>query len=135
MSKGDAAAYEWELTHGNVAAGRIYGTFYEPSGGALMQRYITGMSTGWNVLAYRGPSPVKDADSDHYRNSPTEVTSTAGTTFTGTYTNNAADVRIGFRDDTPAGQAFEGTLCHVAIFAGEVDLTDVYAAAALEGWF
>ena len=138
LSKGDAGVYEWEMSHGNVAAGRIYCTTYAPGGAALTSEYLDGayaIGTDWVAMCWRTVSPVRSGSMGHYQNSGTlNATATSGTNFAGTYTNGVADVIIGQRADLPSGQGFDGALAHVAIFPGLVDPTTIMAAAVAAGY-
>ena len=136
VTKGAAAAYEWELTLNSGAAGRLNWQIYTPDGSNRSLYYVAGIpETNWTAIAVRVPSTAQGADLDIYVDGSTELTSTGpGTTSAIAPANGTAPVRIAQRGDTVAGQHFDGAIAHVAIFAGEVDVSSLFTAALADGW-
>lgn len=137
VTKGNTSNFEWEL-HANNTAGSRFSVQLYGSAGANRSLYRADVltSSGWNVIAGSYPGMGKDSDLDLYRNSATELSSTGpGVTSSEAYANGTASVQIGYRADSPASQYFVGAICHVAIFAGEPNISSLFTAADNAGWY
>lgn len=140
ISKGNGAnQYEWAFHINAGLAGRL-GAHNWTATGATIRSVLSDNSavdaTGvWYAVSLTCGSPTSTSTIEIRRNSNTELSPVTKAGVVGTYANGTSAMIIGNRADLPANQNWEGAIANVAIFAGIVDLSSVFAAADLEGWF
>jgi hypothetical protein len=138
ISKGAASNYEWAYVVNATRSGWLGGRVWDPAGIGQTASHIDTLTTSWNAVAM---TLSTSTDPLIYRNSSTATSSVVspeddspGTT----YTNGTAPVWIGWRADSAANQYHQGGLAHVAIFAGNLNSTQIgtmMTAADAEGWY
>jgi hypothetical protein len=141
VSKGAAAAYEWQFTMGLATSSnpqKISATVFTPPGDQLSTGSgsvdVFSLNT-WTVAAARVGGVARNQDWDIYVNDSTELSTSIFSTTSTAYANGTASLVIGHRGDTPASQNVLGAMAHVAVFAGEIDVSSLFTAAAAEGWY
>lgn len=144
MSKGASSNFEWAALLFSNSTGYAAGalTLYGWSAAGLT-RWRTSMSsapidTSWQAICLTSDSTATNEVVHHYRNSNTDISVDQGSSTNNNYVNGTAEVRIGWRADSPASNYFTGGMAHVAVFAGELNATQVgtlMSAADADGWF
>lgn len=135
ISKGGSgsAKYEWQL---NLATTGVSVAYFTGAGATISTASTTtGLITQsqWNVIAANGPTPSVSCDFDIFINSTTDVAGSPSSTGSG-YSADTSPVRIAARADN-AATVFDGGLAHVAVFATEINIATLFAAADADGWF
>lgn len=137
VSKGASGDYEWTFEANATVGGRLL-LFTHNSAGSTIRSDVTNggvLSTNWQAVACYSASPTSTSAIELRRNSNTELGDCTKAGFANTYTNEPSVLRIAWRGDNTANRFFQGALAHVAIFAGNTDLSTVFAAADADGWF
>lgn len=122
VTKAAASNFEWGMAGNNTAGGRFTGEVWNSAGTRITGQAATGMTTGWQALAFRtnwGGSINQDDTFTACRNSGASLGSHLGG-GSSTVTNGTAEVRIGWRGDSPATGYWQGGIAHVAIFNTEL---------------
>lgn len=137
LGKGTTSNYEYSWEANAAVAGRE-GFFINTSAGGTLRSDTTDsgvLSTGWQAVAMYSATPTTSSAIELRRNSNTELGSCTKTVGSGSYSNGTAELYLGYRKDLPSGQFWVGGMAHVAIFAGNVNLSTVFAAADADGWY
>jgi len=134
VTKGNTSNYEWDFYLEN--AGDLLFSAFSSAGNDRSTNGIAAVVTSgaWHVVAANIDDGFTIAGPiDMWHNGTLVVDSSIGS-GTGTPANGGAALYIGHRADG-GGSAFDGFICRVAIFADDIDLSTVMAAAEDEGWF
>lgn len=131
--------FEWGLHICNGVAGRCQFWVLTAAGSGIQNGRMSGdpLTTNWQAVVAATGTPTSGAAYGFYRNSNTDIY-TSITASASTYTNGPDDLLIGWGSNTPATGYFQGGLAHVAIFAGQLNATQVDSlmdAADADGWF
>lgn len=140
ITKGTTAQFEWGVTFNNGTAARLQCQAWTPAGLAIMSARGSGdtMTATWQAVCVAFPTPSTNAAIPLYRNNNTDITVNLNPGTANTYTNNGAQLSIGWRSDNPAGQYWQGGVAHCAVFAGQLSTTQIgrmMNAADADGWF
>ncbi len=138
-AKGSSSNYEYTMGANGVVAGRWEADYHNAAGANIAGEFTNGvMGTAWQAVAVAFNNANYNDRFAIYRNSGTALTSTQPSLTNSTYANGAANLVLGWRDDVPASQYWQGGMAHVAFFAGALNSTQVgglMAAAQRGGWF
>lgn len=139
ISKGNTSSqFEWAFSINAGVAGRLTYITWNAAGTTCRRIDVdTVLSTNWQAVCGTIESPTTTATPVLYRDG-SDIGGTLATSGGTPYANGTAAVRIGWRDDQPAFQFFQGSLAHVALFAGELNSTQVgtlMSAADADGWY
>jgi hypothetical protein len=144
ISKGTGSKYEWGTDcfvndSLGAAAGRFLCNTWSAAGVRRNGAYSAGdpITTNWNAIAFVLPTTTTTGDVKVYRHG-SDITSNLGSSTSNAYVNNDAELRIGWRADSPSPGYWEGGIAHVAIFAGILNSTQIgtlMSAADADGWY
>ncbi len=138
LAKGTTAQFEYGwVINNNSLGGRIALVTWSLIGNTIRRDDSDNaeVTTNWQAVAFYSASPTSTSTIELRRNSNTELSPVTKQGFVNTYANGTSTLMLGFRTDLPGATYWDGGMAHVALFAGNVNLATVFAAAQREGWY
>ncbi len=137
--QGTGVDAEWGYAINEGVAASMNGRVWSPAGAAVMKKVTSTnlITTAWQAVAFSHSTVSASNPIAIYRNNNTDISASEGL-GSSSYSPATGAVRIGWRGDSPAGQYWAGGMAHVAIFAGQLNSTQIgtmTTAAHNAGWY